>query len=271
MKGKTAMARAAITISILMSISLLCGATVHADKIKMGYFMLPPHQFKNDDSAAEPRGAGITFFDQVASKMGDSVEWIGPLPLPRLTEYLKAGTVVAGTVGFPKFVVFEKFLYYPEKPMFMAQPILGLVKDHPLSEIKTIDDIRGFRIGLVKSQSGQYDPLIDTHREAIHLEELGGERWMQQNLEKLIAGRLDAVFDRQKDTMRFVAATLNVSGKIKILSMPSPPLPIYAVFSKASPQGKALLARYNAAISQVTLNYEQLVDKEIQAVLKSNE
>lgn len=256
-----------MTFLILMGIILPIGANLHAEEIKMGYFMLPPHHFSRNPQADRARGAAITFFEAVASRMGHRVRWIGPLPLPRLTQYLKTGTVVDGTVGFPRLAPFEKFFYYSDLPLYMGQPIMGVIRDRPLSEIKTIDDIRGFRIGLVRSLSGRYDPLIDDHRDAVYLEELGGRNWMQQNIEKLIAGRLDALFDRQQYTMPYVAATLHMAHKIKILPLPSPPRPMFVVFSKTAPKGKMLLDQYNAAAPQVTLDYEKLLDKEMRAVL----
>lgn len=256
------------TAFVLAFIGLaFCGVThLYADTIKMGYFTLPPHQFEESGSSGKEQGASITYFEEVAGKMGYKVKWIGPLPLPRLTEYLKKGTEVDGTAGFPKIPVFETFLYYSEKPLYMGQPVLGVTKDNPLTEIKTIDDIRGYRIGLVKSSSGRYNPLIDNNRDVLKLEELGGEKWMQINIEKLVAGRLNALFDRQQYTMPYVAATLNLDRKIKILPMPSPPTPMFITFSKASKKGKVLLDKYNAAISQVNLNYVELLQKETEKV-----
>lgn len=256
------------TVVFLVLIGVVFCAITHlyADTVKMGFFTLPPHTFKADGPGAKAEGAGITYFEQVAAKMGYVVEWIGPLPLPRLTEYLKLGTAIDGTVGFPKIPVFEGFLYYTDKPLYMGQPILGVAKDNPLTQIKTIDDIRGFRIGLVKSSSGRYNPLIDENRDKIRLEELGGDKWMETNIEKLIAGRLNALFDRQQYTMPYVAATLKLDQKIKVLPLPSPPTPMFVTFAKASKNGKVLLDKYNAANSQETLNYKDLLQKKIDIV-----
>lgn len=251
---------------ILIGLLICTGTNLYADTIKMGFFMLPPHTYTHD---ARAQGAGIAFFEAVAAKMGHTVEWIGPLPLPRLTEYLKTGGQVDGTVGFPKIPAFENFLYYTDNPLYMGQPILGVAKKHSkLTKIESIDDIRGFRIGLVKSSSGRYNPLIDNHRDVIKLEELGGEKWMEQNIEKLLSGRLNALFDRQQYTLPFVAATLKLEQEIKILPMPSPPTPMFVTFSKASQQGKALLEQYNAAVSKVDLDYKNLLQKETESVSK---
>jgi ABC-type amino acid transport substrate-binding protein len=251
---------------LLIAAVFFSGTNLYAGTIKMGYFMLPPHQFKADEPGAKHMGAGITYFEAVAAKLGDTVEWVGPLPLPRLTEYLKTGTQIDGTVGFPKVPAFEEFLYYTATPLYMGQATLAVAKSSPLTEIKDIDDIRGFRIGLVKSSSNRYNPLIDENRSVIQLEELGGDKWMEQNLEKLVSGRLNALFDRQPYTLAYVAATLKLDQQIKTLPMPSPPSPMFVVFAKSSKQGKALLDKYNANVSQVNLNYEELLQTEIKKV-----
>jgi len=255
-----------IIFIFLISLIIFTGTNLYAGTVKMGYFMLPPHTYTN---GAKVQGAGITFFEAVAAQMGQTVEWVGPLPLPRLSGYLKTGEQVDGTVGFPKIPVFEGFLYYTDKPLYMGQPILGVAKKNSkLTKINGIDDIRGFRIGLVKSSSGRYNPLIDDHRDVIKLEELGGEKWMEQNIEKLISGRLNALFDRQQYTLPFVAATLKLDQEITILPMPSPPTPMFVTFSKAAKQGKALLDQYNSALSKVNLDYKALLQKEIDSISK---
>lgn len=249
-------------VMLLLAVS----SNLSAETIRMGYFILPPHQYLLDDSAAKPRGAKIAYFEALASMMGYDVEWVGPLPLPRMTAMLKAGDEVDGTVGFPKYSSFEEFLYYPDVPLFFGQPIFVVRQENPLTQIRSIEDIRGYRIGLVKSISGRYTALIDEHRDALTIEELGGDAWIEQNLQKLIAGRLDALFDRQAYTIPFAAAQLKLDAQIKILPIATPSSPLYVVFSKASKQGKLLLERYNAAAPQMTLNYEELVQQELDAV-----
>ena len=250
-----------VGVLIVVASQSLC---LSAKTIRMGYFILPPHQYM-ENAESTPKGVSITYFEAVASQMGDDVEWVGPLPLPRLTAYLKNGEL-DGTVGFPKYQTFETFLYYPDTSVFLGHPILIVQKENPLTQIRSIEDIRGYRIGLVKSASGLYTPLIDDHRDVITVEELGGDTWIEQNIKKLFAGRLDALFDRQSYTIPFVVAKLNLGPQIKVLPLPDPPTPLYVVFSKASKQGKILLDRYNAITPQVFMNYEELAQQAVDAV-----
>ncbi len=250
-------------LTVFFTIMIITAHHANAEKIRMGYFMLPPHTF-NDGKEGSAEGAGITYFNAVAAKMGYEVEWIGPLPLPRLTEFLRTGKV-DGTIGFPKFSMFEKFLHYADGTVYMAQPSLGIRADKKISSISTINDIRGFRIGFVKSKSGKTTPLIDNNRGAIHLREFHGNKWMEQNIKMVRMNRLDALYDRQEYTMRYVANVLGVGDKIKVLPMPSEARPMYIAFSrKSSKGGKKLLHLCNEAGSKVDINYTDLLDREFQ-------
>lgn len=254
--------------SLVFTIVIITVNHANADKIRMGYFMLPPHTF-NDGKEGPAEGAGVTYFNAIAAKMGYEVEWIGPLPLPRLTEFLRKGKV-DGTIGFPKFSLFEQFLHYADNTVYMAQPSLGVRSDHKISSISTINDIRGFRIGFVKSKSGKTTPLIDNNRKAIHLREFHGNKWMEQNIRMVRMKRLDALYDRQEYTMRYVATALGVGDNIKVLPMPAKARPMYITFSRQSPiGGKKLLQSCNKAAAETGLNYRNLLDNEFNKLKKN--
>lgn len=248
---------------VIVAVCVVGGNAFAADTIKMGYFMLPPLQYA-DDAAASPKGASVVYFEAAASKMGYEVEWVGPLPLLRLSEMLKSGEI-DGAVGFNKFSTLADFLYYTDEPLFFAQPSLMIRKENPLTQITSIEDIRGYRIGLTVSIAGIYTPLIDEHRDALILETLGGEHLIEQNIKKLLVGRLDAVFDRQPYSIGFIAVQLHVDEQVKVLPIPDHPTPMHVVFSRASKRGEELLRQYNSVISQLELNHDELTQKEFEA------
>jgi len=240
------------------------GKSAFSETIKIGYFILPPHQYIVNGQS-RPTGAAIRYFETVASKVGNTVEWIGPFPLLRLGEKLKSGEV-DGTVGFNKFPELEQFLEYTSTPMFFARPILAVRKENSLEQIDSIDDIEGWRIGIISTISGTYTPLIDNHSDIIALEPLGHGAWAESNINKLIHGRVDAVFERNQFTLPFVAAKMKVNTQIKILYVPDPPTPMYVAFSKASKRHPMLTKKYNTAIAELNLNYEQMAQKEIDKI-----
>lgn len=238
-----------------------------ADPIKMGYFLLPPHQYVDaQKDTGQPLGAAIEFFEIAASLMGEQVEWIGPLPLLRLVSKLKKGHL-DGTVNFYRSPMMERYLYFADSPVFLAQPILMVGHDNPVMEIKSIKDIQGYHIGHVVTSGGRYTPLLDTHRDAVVLEGLGGEHWAEQNIHKLLKGRLDAIFDRQPYTLPFIAAGMNMSSQVRVLPIQDPPTPMYVVFSKASQRGQALLDRYNAILPKLSVDYTALAQQKLDAAV----
>jgi len=250
---------------MMAAVLLLCSGQIgDAETVRMGYFNLPPHHYA-DGNPAQPRGASIVYFEAAAKHMGVEVEWVGPLPLSRLFEYLQTGRV-DGTVGFPDYSGFKGILHYPKTCMFLARPVLMVERDNPLDRISTIDDIRGYRIGVNVSILNRYTPLIDEHRNLISLEALGGERWIEQNIRKLITDRIDAFYDRQSYSMLFVAEEMGLRDQVKILEVPDPPTPMCVVFSIIAPLGESLVERFNAATPLIELNYEEVIQEEFEFI-----
>ena len=252
---------------VLLIVSLLKMETCVAGPIRMGYFLLPPYQYLNkQEDATQPRGSTIKYFGVAAALMEEQVEWVGPLPLLRLVAYLKTGQL-DGTVAFYRSPEFEPFLHYAASPVLLAQPILLVRQDNPITGIQSIEDIRGYRIGHVVTAGGRYTPMLDKHRDAITLDGLGGNRWAELNIRKLLAGRLDAVFDRQPYTLQFVAARMHQSAQVNVLPLPDPPTPVYVVFSKTSQRGQVLLDKYNAILPKLKVDYIALTQEELDGAI----
>lgn len=237
-----------------------------AETIRIGYFQLPPLQYF-DKETQKPRGATFTYFNAMAAQLNYDVEWIGPLPLLRLSQMLEKGEI-DGTLGFNKSPEISTFLYFLDEPLYFAYPIIVVRKDNPLTQIQTIKDIEGYNIGTTVSMSGRYAPLLDNHRDKITMETLGGEIWIEQNLRKLLAGRIDAVFDRQPYSVQFVAEKINIRDQIRLLPLPGPPRAMYIVFSKNSKYGKKFLEQVNAFNPTFKLDYQKLIEQELQFLIK---
>lgn len=259
-------------ILIVALVIILWGIKVSAAPlIKMGYFILPPHQYVYGDRIfAHPRGASIVYFEKAAVMMKEQVEWVGPLPLLRLGAKLKDGSI-DGTLGFVHSLKGKKYLYYAVPPLYMAQPILIVRNDNPLKKIMSINDIQGYNIGLAVTSGGVFTPFLDMHRDKFSLEAVGGDAWVEQNIKKLLIGRIDAIFDRQEYTFPFIAKMTHTYDRIKVLPIPDPKTPMYVVFSKASQRGYELFKRYNAIIPELKTDYSDLIRQEFNALTSQKE
>ncbi|BBO88235.1 substrate-binding periplasmic protein [Desulfosarcina ovata] len=181
--------------NFIILILILLSSNIHSETIKIGYFQLPPLQYFDNDTQTL-RGATLTYFKEMAAQLDYEVEWIGPMPLLRYSGMLEKGKL-DGALGFHKNKITETFLHFLDEPLYYAQPILIVRKDNPLTGLHSIDDIVGYKIGTVVSLSGIYTPFFDNHRDKITLETLGSDTWLEQNFNKLLILRIDAIFDRQ--------------------------------------------------------------------------
>lgn len=240
-----------ITIAVL----LIMIPAIAAEKIKMGYFNLIPHVFY-DKTSQKSQGASIDYFNAAVSAMGYEIEWFGPLPFPRLIIYLKEGKI-DGSIMMNKNPERETFLFYPESPYHMVQRIFAVKKENKLDKITSINDILDYKVGFMKD--AHLSPFIKDNMDKITLELIHSENWVEQNLIKLNAGRLDAVYDLNSETMLYKAKELNIDDKIKILQVPESPEGVYIVFSKTSQNGKVLLEKYLRVTQSSKLLYEDFL------------
>ena len=182
-----------------------------------------------------------------------------PPPVRFLNDLKTAENDVVGATTIVKYAQTEAFLEFPDMPYLLAQSTVAVRQEDPLQEIRTVDDLQGYRIG------GMAGDELPAPFDQLQIEPLSGERWVQQNLQKLIAGRIDAVFSRDASTFPFDAARLELGTKIKLLPLPAPPTRLYVSSRKATPQSKRLVEQYNAAVNALQLNFEELFDKELAA------
>lgn len=256
----------------LLIISILfAGQQTEAETIRMGYFPLPPHAYIVKGKE-KPQGASIVYFEMLASRMGYDIEWIGPLPLPRLIMYLAKGMgknteKLDGTIHFPKNDEMQKILYYPDQAYYQMQAIFVVKADNPLAEIRSINDIRGYRVGLLQVPvPGRF---ILENQDELHLERIPGVKWGEQNLKKLLTNRVDAVYDLNQYSVPFEAIRLQIDEHIKVLSLPEPTMGAYVMFAKTSGKGKILLKRYNSVAQFLTIDYHELIKKEFAGVIQN--
>lgn len=250
-------------MSFLLSLFLWSPIPLSAETIRMAWFSVPPHVTVAGDGIT-PVGPTIALFEAIAARMGCTVEWVGPIPLNRLAIYQKTGEMnLDGTFLYIKTEVIMPYLYYPSKPYFIGIPTLAVRSDNPLKEIRSIADIKGYRIGFVKLLSFKYAPIIGDNLDQVSIDELTGDNWTSRNLAKLLTHRLDAVYERNQYTLAFQAGVDKISDKIKVLPLPGYTVPHYYVFHKKSPKGADLLRRYEQATAGWNFNYDEMVKSEM--------
>jgi len=261
---KTGRRNRALLAVFALGISSL--ASSGAQSIRMAWFPVPPHSFPAADGKG-PTGPSIELFERIAARMGCGVEWIGPLPINRLGEYQKTGELgLDGSILHIKTPAVADLLLYPSRPYFVARPSLAVLYDNPIARVRTIEDIEGYRIGFVKTLSSNYPAFIGEHRDRLRIDELSGEGWVGRNLQKLLSGRLDAVYERNHYTLPYQARLDGIEDRIKVLDLPVDPIPHYFAFHRSSPRAAELLERYEEAVAGLAFDYDAMVQAEIAAL-----
>lgn len=238
------------------------------EPIKVGYFINKPFIYLNETSG-KPQGPKVRFFEAIAAKMGYPVEWVGPLPLLRYATYLQEGTldVGASVVMIPEI---EEIVYYSAQPTDFVQAVFVVRKDNPLTQIASIQDVQGYRVGWFANMT----PAQFVQENLAHLQMdymPPSDNMDVQSLQKLLLGHVDALHQLNAYSLPFIAAELHLLDQIKVLPLPEPPTPVYIGFSKKSPRGKLLMEQYNAAQAKLGLGpeeYTQFIQQEFDAISK---
>lgn len=251
-------------LTVFIALILAGGIAASGQPIRMAWFTVPPHMFPPQDGSLAPTGPTIELFNAIAARMGYSVEWVGPIPLSRLDRDRETGELgLDGGVLTIKVDDWTQYILYPKQPYFVAEPCFAVRNDNPLKKIDSIRDIEGYRIGFAMTLKGIYPSIILDNRDKLVIDEITGEDWTSRNIQKLLDGRLDAVYELNRYTVLYSARMAGVADKIKILLLPADPLAHYFVFNKTSPRAQELLQAYERAVAGMKFDYNAMLEAEI--------
>lgn len=256
-------------VLIVLSIAsvLLMGDLLQAETMKVGYFINKPFIYV-DEATGKPRGSKVKLVEMIAEKMGYTVEWIGPLPLLRYATYLKEGTIDMGT-SVVKLPEIEEIVYYSAHPTDLVQTVFIVRKDNPLTQISSIQDVAGYRVGWFADMTPSQ--FVQDNLASLQMDYMPVSDTMDnQSLEKLLLNRVDALHQMNAYSLPFIAAEMHVLDQIKVLPLPEPPTPVYIGFSKKSPRGQRLLEQYNAAQAELAIgpeDYARFIQEEFDAIV----
>ena len=243
---KNALSMDGITRYTILSLTILAllPATLFAESIRVGYFIVAPFTFI-EESNNELKGAVVEFLEKIiAPEMGVKVIWAKEAAsIPRLLFQIKNHELDACS-GFAKNPERAKILNFPRNPTVEATSGLALIKNHPLQDVTKVEDILGLKIGYV--HKAYLSPFMRDSR--IRFEFVSQKNAIFINLQKLLAGRIDAQYQPNVTPLLYYARQVNVEDKIKIVYLPEK-MRIYTAFSKKS--GKDLAERYDRAFEKM--------------------
>jgi ABC-type amino acid transport substrate-binding protein len=229
-------------IAVVCLVGLTSAGAVNAESLKVGYFDLPPHAFT--DKAGASAGSAVEFFKAVAQKMGVKDVSFQQLPLSRLVVVLESGEIDAALFIGQNPERAAKF-YYPSKPYYMAQPGLVIASGSAITAIKSADDLKPLKIGIM--QGGLLSAAMRTP--GLNIDPMSGGDADTRNIQKLTSGRLDAAYSADMGVLVSIAKGTGADKTVRAVALPDPANPIFTIFNKA--KGAALGAKYVEALDAV--------------------
>jgi len=240
---------------VFFSLICLFYSCIHATDAKVGVFVHAP-LVQQATKTSPPTGPTIDYITAMIREMGFTPV-ISILPYQRVMSGLKSGEIDM-TLEIGKYAERETFLYFSDKPVHLMKPSLTFLASNKLTTIRSIDDLRGMKIGyLVSAIKSNF---FDNTPSDVTFDLINGDTWVRQNLEKLLAGRIDAAFDQNAVSYLDEAKKLGVTHKIKTIPLPGEGTEGYVVFSKKSPNGKILLDAFNKVAATGKYDEDKMID-----------
>jgi len=242
-----------ITLLLVMSLA----AIVSAKDVKIGVFLHFPNVYQETGST-ELKGADIRYLNDVFKEMGYTPVYV-VLPISRLLATLQSGEVdIAGILL--KTPEREAIANFPDTPTVILQPSLFFLTENKLNKINSIDDLKGMTIGYIPTSP---IPKFLDAPDKVKFDLLGADNWVEMNLKKLLAGRVDAVLDQNPYSFVAEAKKTGIQSKLKVLPLPVEGTKGYMLFSKKSALGSELLAAYNKILAGKKYNFDKYMNDEV--------
>lgn len=233
-----------ISTAIFLPSLLLFAFEVRAEDLKIGYWHIPPHVTGVENG--RPEGAAISYFDRyIAPHLGVTVAWDEKIiPPTRLMDQLRKGRKDAMIfLGHTKERT--EYLRYPDPYLKIPQTI-AFLDGHPIDRITEVGDLHGLTVGFLVG--GRLPEVLQD--DSIKYDLIAGEQLLQRNVEKLLIGRIDAIYVPLTIAVENAVRKMGVSDQVKLVPIEFlDPVLIYTPFSKST-VSEAVVDRYNEALAR---------------------
>jgi hypothetical protein len=154
----------------------------------------------------------------------------------------------------------EAVFVYPRQPFCRARPGIAVPAAHGIETIESIDPL--LTLSIQVSAGAYRSAFIQDPR--IHLEPMHGDDYTPRCFLKLRRNRIDGCYQPDHYALLFEANKSTYRSRIRILTLPEPPIGLYSVFSRKS--AASYLQSYEAALAEVVreISYEDLCRELIQ-------
>ena len=231
-----------LVIAILPSLFWASGAVKAQETLRIGYWNIPPHVTGVVDK--HPEGAATSYFDQyIAPRLGMTIAWDeNIIPPTRLMKQLREGQKDAMIfLGHTKERT--EYLRYPD-PYIDIPQTFAFARSQSIDRITQVSDLYGLTVGFLVG--GRLPEVLKDNK--IKYDLIAGERLFQRNIEKLLAGRIDAIYVPLTFALENILKQMKLEDQVKLVPIEFlDPVLIYTVFSKKT-VSEAVIQKYNKAL-----------------------
>lgn len=201
----------------------------------------------NCDPKDEKQGLGVEVARAVFEPLGYHVRY-EVMPWVRVLEEAHEGKVDIVIAANPSD---DPNLLYPKHPLMEMTDDFYVLKDNPLV-YRDINSLKGLRVGIISGYG--YDPIVNAYLDEARtnpglVQEVFGDDALQQNIRKLLAGRIDLIIESGPIMDDMLQKTAQ-AGLIRHLGG-VPQGNIYLAFSPAHMKSEARIKEYEARIAEL--------------------
>ena len=231
-------------------------------QLRVGFFLAPPHAYTLP--SGQSAGAAVDLLvEHIAPLMGIPIEVVGPYPFARLLHDFDARKL-DGILMLSRTPERELLFTFPKTPFHSMSPSLAVLDASSITEFTPETRLEGKRVGTIL---GAWMPKILLTSGA-RLDPTVGDSSTALNLQKLIGGRVEAVYAPDGATLKEMIRRIPHAPAIRILPIPAPRPAVYTVFARQVPAD--IVQRYEQALQTVlsTISYKSLEQQHLLAPVR---
>ncbi len=233
-----------VQLIALLAVAAMLSPAARADVITIRADEWCPYNCAAD---ADRPGYGIEIAREILAKAGHSIDY-RTMAWPRAIEECRRGNVVA-IIGAtkedaPDFV-------FPASPIGESDNTYVVKKGAAWSYAGTAS-LGTVKLGIIQgyAYSGKLDDYLKQHgRDRARVDAVGGDNALEQNLRKLLAGRIDVLVDTRA-VLSYKIGDMKLADQVAMVGSDDP-ASIYIAFSPANPKARDYAALVDAGIAEL--------------------
>jgi ABC-type amino acid transport substrate-binding protein len=223
---------------------------VASEKLRVGYFDLPPHVSTKVATLDNP---AIIYLNKILAKGGITATYES-IPLSRLLKLLANNEIDAALI-LGKNSERESYLDFPAINFMTTQPAIVLLSNHRIDSFESLS--AALLLTIAAWSGGYHSPLLDTLSHKIV--PIYGDNVENRALNMVVQGKVDAFYSPDIWGVRNALSYAGEYKDLKIIPFKNETVPLFTAFSRQA--GKIFKPRYETYLNELRaeVSYESLL------------